>query len=60
MRKIERGLYKIHQFDGAGGSQSDNPSISTSNLQEGNFLLEPFLRINEVTPGSPAELAVSK
>ncbi|OXU25664.1 hypothetical protein TSAR_014144 [Trichomalopsis sarcophagae] len=54
MLKIEQGLHKVHKFAG-GGSQPESPSTS-SNLQE-VFLLEPFLRVNLVSPGSPAELA---
>ncbi|XP_023245269.1 26S proteasome non-ATPase regulatory subunit 9 [Copidosoma floridanum] len=59
MQKIERGLHKVHQCAGIGGTanaQEETPATS-SGLQDGNFLLEPFLRVNLVSPGSPAELA---
>lgn len=54
MLKIEEGLHKVHKF--AGGGSQESPSTS-SKLEE-VFLLEPFLRVNLVSSGSPAELAV--
>jgi 26S proteasome non-ATPase regulatory subunit 9 len=56
MLKIEKGLHKIHKIAGAGSQESS----STSNTMQDVFLLEPFLRVNLVSSGSPAELAVSK
>lgn len=55
MQKIEQGLQKVHKF--AGGASHPEPPSTSSNLQE-VFLLEPFLRVNLVSSGSPAELAV--
>ncbi|XP_058796796.1 26S proteasome non-ATPase regulatory subunit 9 isoform X2 [Phymastichus coffea] len=53
MLKIEQGLHKIHKF--AGHVSQESPS--TSNHFQEVFLLEPFLRVNIVSPGSPAEIA---
>ncbi|XP_011498560.1 PREDICTED: 26S proteasome non-ATPase regulatory subunit 9 [Ceratosolen solmsi marchali] len=53
MLKIEEGLHKIHKIAGAGTEASP----STSNTMQDVFLLEPFLRVNLVSSGSPAELA---
>ena len=55
MLRIEEGLHKIHKFAGTGPQEL--PSTSNNNMQE-VFLQEPFLRVNLVSPGSPAELAV--
>lgn len=53
-KKIEEGLHKIHAL--AGTSEVQQP-VSTSDNQEAETL-EPFLRVNLVSSGSPAEIAV--
>lgn len=55
MKKIEEGLHKIHGL--AGGSEAQEPVSNVSDIQE-TETLEPFLRVNLVSPGSPAEIAV--
>ncbi|XP_029662533.1 26S proteasome non-ATPase regulatory subunit 9 [Formica exsecta] len=54
MKKIEEGLHKIHGL--AGGSEAQEPVSNVSDIQE-TEMLEPFLRVNLVSPGSPAEIA---
>lgn len=56
MKKIEDGLHKVHGLTGNNPQESPSTSIPSS-IQE-NVYFEPFLRVNLVTPGSPAELAV--
>lgn len=55
MKKIEEGLHKIHAL--AGGNKTQEPVPNVSDIQE-TETLEPFLRVNLVSPGSPAEIAV--
>ncbi|XP_014232334.1 26S proteasome non-ATPase regulatory subunit 9 [Trichogramma pretiosum] len=55
MIKIEQGLHKVHQFANSGESQG--ATASTSSPTEETCLLEPFLRVDSVSAGSPAELA---
>ncbi|CAB0038788.1 unnamed protein product [Trichogramma brassicae] len=55
MIKIEQGLHKVHQFANSGESQG--ATASTSSPTEEICLLEPFLRVDLVSAGSPAELA---
>ena len=63
MKKIEEGLHKIHGLTGTntkdiqGFAAAAAPSAPAA-LEESVYL-EPFLRVNLVTPGSPAESAVS-
>ncbi|XP_054011234.1 26S proteasome non-ATPase regulatory subunit 9 [Hylaeus anthracinus] len=52
MNKIEEGLHKVHAL--AGNERS--VAAATSSIQD-SLQLEPFLRVNLVTHGSPAELA---
>ncbi|XP_070156819.1 26S proteasome non-ATPase regulatory subunit 9 [Polyergus mexicanus] len=54
MKKIEEGLHKIHAL--AGGNEAQEPVSNVSDIQE-TEMLEPFLRVNLVSPGSPAEIA---
>ncbi|KAG5322865.1 PSMD9 ATPase, partial [Pseudoatta argentina] len=54
MRKIEEGLHRIHTL--AGTSLAEQPISDVSDDQE-TEALEPFLRVNLVSPGSPAETA---
>lgn len=60
MRRIEAGLVKVHSLAGKGGEESATSQVTASgNLQDDDELpLEPFLRVNLVSSGSPAELAV--
>lgn len=55
MKKIEEGLHTIHALAGA-----SNAEELTSNVPDNQAIeaLEPFLRVNAVSPGSPAETAV--
>ncbi|XP_043258106.1 26S proteasome non-ATPase regulatory subunit 9 [Colletes gigas] len=54
MNKIEEGLHKVHAL---AGNQAESSTVAaTSDIQD-TIQLEPFLRVNLVTPGSPAELA---
>lgn len=55
MRKIEEGLHRVHAL--AGASKSEQSISDVSDVQE-TEALEPFLRVNLVSPGSPAETAV--
>lgn len=55
MKKIEEGLHKIHAASTAtDGEQLASDTSSSSETET----LEPFLRVNVVSPGSPAEIAV--
>lgn len=56
MVKIEQGLHKVHNKSGQRMQDTDSAS-TVSDFQE-MILTEPFLRVNLVSPGSPAELAV--
>lgn len=58
MLKIEQGLHNLHKLAATGPEQSFPGSASTSDGLQEVLLLEPFLRVNLVSPGSPAELAV--
>lgn len=55
MRKIEEGLHKVHAL--AGNQVETYSTPSTSYIQE-CAPTEPFLRVNLVSAGSPAEMAV--
>lgn len=55
MKKIEEGLHKVHAL--AEGSKAQDPASNVSDSQE-TEMLEPFLRVNLVSSGSPAEIAV--
>ncbi|CAK9822174.1 26S proteasome non-ATPase regulatory subunit 9 [Anthophora retusa] len=52
MKKIEEGLHRVHAL---AGNEVEN-STATSSTQE-NVHLEPFLRVNLVSPDSPAAIA---
>ncbi|XP_072755761.1 26S proteasome non-ATPase regulatory subunit 9 isoform X2 [Anoplolepis gracilipes] len=54
MKKIEEGLHRIHAL--AEGSKTQEPVSNISDSHE-TEMLEPFLRVNLVSPGSPAEIA---
>lgn len=54
MRKIEEGLHTVHSLTGS--SMAEEPSADVPGGQE-TETLEPFLRVNLVSPGSPAETA---
>ncbi|XP_031833835.1 26S proteasome non-ATPase regulatory subunit 9 [Nomia melanderi] len=54
MAKIEEGLHKVHAL---AGNQAESSSTATINDIEDVVQLEPFLRVNLVSPGSPAEIA---
>lgn len=60
MKKIEEGLTIIH---GIAGNKSESTSTSrvaddSCVMDTNEVLSEPFLRVNLVTAGSPAEQAV--
>lgn len=55
MNKIEEGLHKVHALSRSG--TDDSTAATTSDIQD-NVHQEPFLRVNLVSSGSPAELAV--
>lgn len=55
MKKIEEGLHKVHSL--AGTNQTQQP-ISNIPHSEETEMLEPFLKVNLVSPDSPAENAV--
>lgn len=55
MKKIEEGLHKVHALAEGNTAQDSAPNESYSQQTE---TLEPFLRVNLVSPGSPAEIAV--
>lgn len=55
MRKIEEGLHRVHALAGASDAEQLMSDIPDSQETEA---LEPFLRVNLVSPGSPAETAV--
>ncbi|XP_012216644.1 26S proteasome non-ATPase regulatory subunit 9 isoform X2 [Linepithema humile] len=54
MKKIEEGLYKVHALSGT--SQTQQP-VSNILHSEETEMLEPFLKVNLVSPDSPAENA---
>ncbi|KAK2587613.1 hypothetical protein KPH14_003740 [Odynerus spinipes] len=53
MKKIEEGLHKVHSLS---GNQVQEAIATTSDIQE-PVSSEPFLRVNLVSPSSPAEVA---
>ncbi|XP_043581791.1 26S proteasome non-ATPase regulatory subunit 9 [Bombus pyrosoma] len=53
MKKIEEGLHKLHAL---AGDQAEN-SLATTAIVQDNAQLDPFLKVNLVSPGSPAEIA---
>ncbi|XP_057337232.1 26S proteasome non-ATPase regulatory subunit 9 [Microplitis mediator] len=59
MRRIEAGLMKVHSLAGKGGEESAASQMTASgNIQDDDELpMEPFLRVNLVSSGSPAEQA---
>ncbi|XP_033227767.1 26S proteasome non-ATPase regulatory subunit 9 [Belonocnema kinseyi] len=56
MKKIEEGLHKVHGLSGISVHESSTAEAAPSAVQESVYL-EPFLRVNLVTPGSPAASA---
>ncbi|XP_003395875.1 26S proteasome non-ATPase regulatory subunit 9 [Bombus terrestris] len=53
MKKIEEGLHKLHAL---AGDQAEN-SLATTTIVQDNAQLDPFLKVNLVSSGSPAEIA---
>ena len=54
MNKIEEGLHKVHAM---ARDQTESSTAATANDIVDTTDLEPFLRVNLVSPDSPAELA---
>ncbi|XP_011159623.1 26S proteasome non-ATPase regulatory subunit 9 [Solenopsis invicta] len=54
MKKIEEGLHRVHAL--AGANKTEQSISDVSDMQEMEAL-EPFLRVNLVSAGSPAETA---
>lgn len=54
MNKIEEGLHRVHAL---ARNQTESPSPTTTVIQD-NVQLDPFLKVNLVSPGSPADIAV--
>lgn len=54
MNKIEEGLHKVHAL---AGNQAESSTANTTIVPDA-VQLEPFLKVNLVSPGSPAEIAV--
>ncbi|XP_026669193.1 26S proteasome non-ATPase regulatory subunit 9 [Ceratina calcarata] len=54
MNKIEEGLHKVHALS---GNQAESSIPSTTNDIQDMVQLDPFLRVNLVSPNSPAEIA---
>ena len=54
MNKIEEGLHKVHAV---AKNQTESSTAATANDIVETTDLEPFLRVNLVSSGSPAELA---
>lgn len=57
MKKIEEGLHKVHSL--AGTTNTPQTTSDAPDSQEAETS-EPFLRVNLVSPGSPAEIAVNQ
>ncbi|CAL7948577.1 unnamed protein product [Xylocopa violacea] len=53
MKKIEEGLHKVHAL---AGNKSETSTATATDIQD-TAQLDPFLRVNLVSPGSPAEAA---
>ncbi|XP_012275608.1 26S proteasome non-ATPase regulatory subunit 9 [Orussus abietinus] len=53
MQKIEEGLHRVHELT----RSEDGPSPASTNTVQEAVLSEPFLKVNLVSSGSPAELA---
>ncbi|KAK9310017.1 hypothetical protein QLX08_000496 [Tetragonisca angustula] len=51
MNKIEEGLHKVHAL-ARNQTESPSPTVIQDNVQ-----LDPFLKVNLVSPGSPADIA---
>lgn len=56
MKKIEEGLHRVHALSGK--NQTEEPISDVPDESQETEALEPFLRVNLVSPGSPAETAV--
>ncbi|XP_078034568.1 LOW QUALITY PROTEIN: 26S proteasome non-ATPase regulatory subunit 9 [Augochlora pura] len=56
MKKIEEGLHKLFALSGHRANSSDPVAVNGVNDHDKENL-EPFLRVNSVFPGSPAEIA---
>lgn len=54
MNKIEEGLHRVHAL---AGNQAECSNATATIIQD-NAQLDPFLKVNLVSPGSPAEIAV--
>ncbi|XP_076645126.1 26S proteasome non-ATPase regulatory subunit 9 isoform X1 [Halictus rubicundus] len=54
MKKIEEGLHKVHSLS---GNQAESSNGAALNDVEQPVQLKPFLIVNLVSPGSPAEIA---
>nr|XP_033322467.1 26S proteasome non-ATPase regulatory subunit 9 [Megalopta genalis] len=54
MKKIEEGLHKIHALSGNRAGSSE--PVEENDVEQA-VQLEPFLRVNLVSPDSPAEIA---
>lgn len=55
MAKIEEGIHKVHALTRANNVQQTTVDVSDGYEAKAS---EPFLRVNLVSPGSPAENAV--
>lgn len=58
MKEIEKGIITIHEEASASGASAIAPNKVQGNLSD-NELHKPFAKVNVVSPGSPAEIAVS-
>ncbi|XP_050590239.1 26S proteasome non-ATPase regulatory subunit 9 isoform X2 [Bombus affinis] len=54
MKKMEEGLHKLHAV-ARGQAES---SLATTTIVQDNAQLDPFLKVNLVSSGSPAEIAL--
>lgn len=57
MKKIEDGLKKVHSMTGM-ETEETGSNASGSLIEEPTQYTDPFLRVNLVSSGSPAEQAV--
>lgn len=54
MDKIEEGLHRVHAL---ARNKTESSSSTTTGIED-NVQLDPFLKVNLVSPGSPADIAV--
>lgn len=58
MKEIEKGLHEVHSESANDASGNTSTKMSQMKIENDNELIKPFVKVNLVSPGSPAEDAV--